>query len=211
MVRDYVRWHAAYDDPGSDLSARLRLVQGAIRDWLTSTTGPVRVLSVCAGQGHDILGVLAEAEAVDRARVSGALVEIEAANNDVSRHRIADLGVDLDVVHADAGLTDTYEGLVPSDLVLLSGIMGNISAEDIERLAHTSRQLCAPGATVIWTRGVRDPDLVPDIRRWFTEAGFEELSCVEWIEGTGMRVGVNRLVVAPEPLVPGQTIFTFYR
>ncbi|MDE0777513.1 MAG: class I SAM-dependent methyltransferase [Nocardioides sp.] len=210
-LRDYVHWHTAYDDPESSLSIRLRHVQRAISTWLAGTAGPVRILSVCAGQGHDILGVLSQCDAVDRSRVSGALVEIEAADNDVARHRIEELDVNLQVVRADAGLTSTYAGLVPADLVLLSGIMGNVSAEDIERLVHTSRQLCAPGATVIWTRGAQGPDLGPDIRRWFLEAGFEEVSCEEWIEGTGMRVGVNRLVAAPEPLVAGETVFTFYR
>ena len=29
-LRDYVGWHAAYDDPGSSLSVRLRYVQRAI-------------------------------------------------------------------------------------------------------------------------------------------------------------------------------------
>jgi len=49
------------------------------------------------------------------------------------------------------------------------------------------------------------------IRRWFAEAGFAEVACDEWIEGTGMRVGVEQLAVDPEPLRPGEHIFTFYR
>ena len=210
-LRDYVSWHAAYDDPESSLSVRLRHVQGAIVDWLDQTPGPVRVLSSCAGQGHDILGVLEERGPQDRARVTGALVEIDPTNVTIARRRIAHLGLALTVVESDAGTTDAYAGLIPADLLLLSGIMGNISAADIERLVYVSRQLCAPEATVIWTRGAQDPDLGPDIRRWFEQAGFEELSCEEWIEGTSMRVGVNRLVAPPQPLRPGELIFTFYR
>ena len=49
-LRDYVDWHTAYDDPGSSLSIRLRHVQQAIADWLDRESGPVRALSVCAGQ-----------------------------------------------------------------------------------------------------------------------------------------------------------------
>lgn len=49
-LRDYVGWHAAYDDPGSSLSVRLRHVQRHIIEWLDRTPGRVRVLSVCAGQ-----------------------------------------------------------------------------------------------------------------------------------------------------------------
>ena len=89
--------------------------------------------------------------------------------------------------------------------------MGNISAADIERPVLVSRQLCAPGATVIWTRGAHDLDLSPGIRRWFGQAGFEELSCEEWIESTQMRVGVNRRMGPPRPLRPSQDIFTSYR
>ncbi|MHB1008008.1 MAG: SAM-dependent methyltransferase [Propionibacteriaceae bacterium] len=209
-LRDYVAWHRAYDDPASSLSARLRQVQGHIADWLDRTPGAVRVLSACAGQGHDILGVLEERPS-DRARVSGALVELDPTNAAIARARTARLGLDISVLERDAGTTDSYIGLVPADLVLLSGIMGNITAEDIERLVHVSRQLCAPGATVIWTRGAQEPDLGPDIRCWFAETGFGEVSCDEWIEGTGMRVGVERLDADPEPLVPGHRIFTFTR
>ena len=210
-LRDYVNWHAAYDDPESSLSVRLRHVQGAIVDWLNRTPGPLRVLSSCAGRGHDILGVLEERGPQDRARVTGALVEIDPTNVAIARRRIANLGLALTVVESDAGTTDAYAGLIPANLLLLSGIMGNISAADIERLVYVSRQLCAPEGTVIWTRGAQYPDLGPDIRRWFERAGFEELSCEEGIEGTSMRVGVNRLVAPPQPLHPGELIFTFYR
>lgn len=151
-LRDYVRWHDAYDDPGSSLSVRLRHVQRLIVDWLARTSGPLRVLSSCAGQGHDILGALEQRGLQDRARVTGALVEIDPTNVGVARDRIARLGLGLTVVEADAGTTDAYSGLVPADLVVLSGIMGNISKRDIERLVHVSRQFCSPGATVMWTR-----------------------------------------------------------
>jgi len=209
-LRDYVAWHDAYNDRSSSLSARLRQVQAQISAWLDRTPGNVRVLSSCAGQGHDVLGVLEE-RVHDRARVSGALIELDSTNAGAARDWIARLGVDFEVVEADAGTTDSYAGLVPADFVLLSGIMGNISPADIEQLVHVSKQFCTPGATVLWTRGAQEPDLGPDIRRWFGEGGFTEVACDEWIEGTGMRVGVEQLTAAPEPLVPGQSIFTFYR
>lgn len=209
-LRDYVAWHDAYDDPSSALSARLRTVQAAIAQWLDETPGSVRVLSACAGQGHDLLGVL-ESRPGDRERVRGALIELDAENAAIARRRIAELGVDVEVVERDAGVTDSYVGLVPADLVLLSGIMGNITADDIEQLIHAARQFCAPEATVIWTRGAQVPDLGPHIRQWFEDAGFTEVDCVEEIEGTPMRVGVERLTASPDALRPGEKIFTFYR
>ncbi len=210
-LRDYVGWHEAYDNPESSLSVRLRHVQRAILDWFDRTSGPVRVLSSCAGQGHDILGALEGCSAQERARVTGVLIEIDPTNVAIARRRIAHLAVELSVIEADAGTTDAYAGLIPADLVILSGIMGNISAADIEHLVNVSPGFCAPAATIIWTRGAQAPDLGPDIRRWFAQAGFEELSCEEWIEGTGMRVGVNRLIAPPQPLVTSEQIFTFYR
>lgn len=209
-MRDDVRWHDAYDDPGSDLSARLRRVQDAIGRFLDERTGPVRVLSACAGQGHDILGVL-DRRPDDADRVRGALVELDPTNAALARRRIADRLVSLRVVEADAGTTDAYAGLVPADLVLLVGIMGTIDTKDIERLVRSTPMLCAPGATVVWTRGLQEPDLVPDIRGWFAQSGFEEVSCAPWRPGTRTALGVQRLVGPPRPLAPGQRLFTVRR
>jgi hypothetical protein len=49
------------------------------------------------------------------------------------------------------------------------------------------------GATVIWTRHRRLPDLTPQIRAWFTESGFDEIA----FEALETSVGVNRLCDAP--------------
>lgn len=209
-LRDYVAWHDAYADPTSSLSIRLRYVQKAISDWYDTTTGDVTVLSVCAGQGDDILGVLQQRPELV-ARTRGALVEILPENVTIDRKRIADLGADLDVVEGDASTTDVYAGLVPADLVLLSGIMGNISAEDIKRLVDTAPEFCTENATVIWTRGAQEPDLGPSIHQWFQEAGFTQVDNMERLEGTRMRVGVNRLVCDPRPLQTGKHLFTFFR
>lgn len=117
----------------------------------------VQVISVCAGEGRDILGVLAQRD--DRERVTGALVEIDEAICAVADAEIVALGCAGRIIvrRADAGLLSAYEGLRPADLLLLSGIMGNITADDIRRLIHVARTLCAPGATVLWTRGARSP------------------------------------------------------
>ncbi len=208
--RDYVAWHAAYRDPTSALSFRLRHVQQVISEFYDRTPGPVRVLSFCAGQGADLLGVL-EARPELRARTSGALIELLPENFAVARQRVATLGVDLEVVEADASVSEAYAAHAPADLVLLSGCMGNISASDSERLVRFSPALCRPGATVVWTRGAQEPDLGPDISRWFADAGFTELAYLDWLEGTSMRVGVERYDGEPVSLEPGLRLFTFFR
>jgi len=211
-LRDYLRWHDAYDDPTSAVSRRLRRVQHEVASYLDATSPrPVRVVSLCAGDGRDVLGVLGGRD--DRARVSGVLVEIlpvlvECARAEVERLGLAEA---VTVREADAGASDTYAGDPPADLVVASGVMGNISADDIHRLVHFTRELAAPGATVLWTRGRMEPDLGPRIRAWFDEAGFESVRLHDAVDGTPMRLGVERLVVDPAPLRPGRRIFTFLR
>jgi hypothetical protein len=58
---DWQTWHDAYDLPDSALWRRLRTVQARVRAALdTAPLGPLRVISVCAGQGRDLLDVLDE-------------------------------------------------------------------------------------------------------------------------------------------------------
>ena len=58
----WVRWHESYEDPASPLSLRLRLVQAGVREVLDavppSHPGPIRVVSLCAGQGRDVIDVV---------------------------------------------------------------------------------------------------------------------------------------------------------
>jgi len=69
-MRDYLKWHDAYDDPNSDLSWRLRQAQTYIRQALDHLPGPVTVLSRCAGDGRDVLQVLADRDDFSRVRTT---------------------------------------------------------------------------------------------------------------------------------------------
>jgi hypothetical protein len=207
--RDWVAWHTAYDDPVTRLSARLSTVQDRIREVLDAAApGPVRVVSACAGDGRDLLGVLT---GHPRARdVRARLVEREPRL--VARARTAAAGVlaaggRVEVTEGDAGHTDSYLGAVPADLVLVCGVFGNVSDADIARTVDALPGFVAPGATVIWTRHREDPDLVPDIDTWFARAGFER----RWLSArdAGYGVGVHRFTGTPRPLRPGERLFTF--
>src|SRR4051794_33591872 len=81
---DWVEWHAGYDDPGSRLAHRLRIVQEQIRAALDRMPpGPVTALSMCAGQGRDLLEVLAGHPR--RNDVRARLVELDPRNVAVAR------------------------------------------------------------------------------------------------------------------------------
>jgi hypothetical protein len=56
--RDWLQWHKEYDT-WPELQKRLHLVQSHISGCLTSLPpGPISVISVCAGDGRDLCGVL---------------------------------------------------------------------------------------------------------------------------------------------------------
>jgi hypothetical protein len=169
--RDWVAWHRAYEDPGSRQSWRLGVVQRRIRDALDAVaTGPIRVASLCAGDGRDLLGVLADhARAPD---VTAVLVEQHPDLAVRARERAAAVA-GVRVVTGDAGRVDSWREVVPVDLLLLCGIFGNVPEGDIARTVAALPGLCRPEATVIWTRHRRPPDLVPTVAGWFGDAGFE--------------------------------------
>jgi hypothetical protein len=204
----WVAWHRQYADPAGALSRRLQDIQRQIGAYLDAAPpGDLSILSLCAGQGDDLLGILPTHPA--RHRVQANLVELEAGNVAVVRDRIARLGLDRVVVHeADAGLSDTYAALVPADLVLACGVFGNLTDEAVASTVAALPQLCAANATVLWTRHRRRPDLTPCINDWFASAGFEQLRLYS-PESNGFAVGTHRLVDEPQPLRSGEHWFRF--
>jgi hypothetical protein len=209
-VKDWVAWHAAYDDPGSPLSTRLRTVRGHLSGALDAAPpGPVRLVSLCAGQGRDVLGVLPGHPRGPQ--VSAMLVEYNAQNAALARQGAEQAGLPrVEVRQADAAQVANYADALPADVLLLCGIFGNVSDEDIERTAASAPALCAPGATVIWTRHRRAPDLTPRIRGWFRASGFDEVAFdVPDQTLTGVSVGVGRLAVPPPAALPDGPLFTF--
>ncbi|GAA3095768.1 hypothetical protein JOF29_004171 [Kribbella aluminosa] len=200
---DWRAWHQRYDDPGSELSRRLLTVQAQVRAALDrAPAGPIPAISLCAGQGRDLIDVLR-----DHPRAGDVRARLVELNPELAATAREQAPEQVEVVTGDASLTDQYDGFVPAQLVLLCGIFGNITNAGIQRTIAGSRQFCRTGATVIWTRHRGDPDLVPSICDWFEAGGFERV----WVSGkeTGFGVGVHRFTGVPEPLVKGQTLFSF--
>lgn len=204
--RDWYAWHSPYDDPDSGLSRRLGWVQDQIRAALDSAPpGPLRVISLCAGQGRDIIGALDGHPR--QGDVAARLVELDPRNTAVAARLAGEARLDgLEIVTGDAALTRRYADMVPVDLVLACGLFGNMTDADIERTADYCAQLCAAGGTVIWTRHRGAPDLVPQVCGWFEERGFQRI----WLSGPGYQacVGAHRRTAPPLPLEPDAVMFT---
>jgi hypothetical protein len=209
VVRDWVEWHRAYEDPASGLSARLRSVRRhSSRAIAQAAPGPVRLVSLCAGQGHDVIGVLGDHPRRDE--VTAVLVESDPRNAELARRRAAQVGLaQVEVRQADASRTDSFADALPADVLLLCGIFGNVGDGDIERTAAAAPALCAAGATVIWTRHRRPPDLTPRIRAWFADAGFDEVAFDTLDTTTLTSVGVARLRRPARAGLPSGPLFAF--
>lgn len=208
MRRDWVAWHGPYDEPGSSLRRRLELVQRRIRTALDSAPpGPIQVISMCAGQGRDLLEVLASHPR--RHDVAARLVELDQRNVAYARERASWSGLDnIDVVEGDASLTSSYAGATPADLVLVCGVFGNISLDDIRTTIEQLPRLCREGGTVIWTRHRRPPDATIPIRAWFADAGFEEVG-FDTEEGFLFGVGAAKLTAESLPFLNDARLFDF--
>src|SRR6478735_9953593 len=122
---DWVAWHDAYGRPDSSMARRLEIVQLRIREALDEAPpGRIRVISMCAGQSRDILGVLRDHPR--RAEVDARLIELDPRNVAYARHALDALALpSVDVVCGDAAETTAYDGAVPAHLVLVCGVFGN--------------------------------------------------------------------------------------
>ncbi len=204
--RDWYTWHHDYDEPSTALARRLAAVQDQMTALDAAPPGPLHAVSLCAGQGRDLIGAVARHPRRDDA--SARLVELDPRNAATARAAAEAAGLPrVEVVTGDAALTDQYAGMVPAYLVLVCGVFGNMTDDYVRRTIGYCRQLCAHGGTVVWTRGRWEPDLVPQICDWFADCGFE----LGWVSdpAEGWGAGAHRFAGTPVPLERGARMFTF--
>lgn len=205
---DWLSWHDAYADPGSGLSRRLARVQGRVREALDDApAGPLRVASMCAGQGRDLLEPLAAHPR--RSDVTALLVELDPRLAADAAARAAAAGLSgVRVREGDASLAGAYADVVPVHLALVCGVLGNMTDDDVERTVRLLPTLLTPGGRVIWTRHTGAPDLTPSVRSWFADAGFRELA-FDTEPGFRYAVGVHALEGPVAAYRPQARLFTF--
>lgn len=204
----WIEWHAQYDDPASPRSRRLRAVQRQLNAALdVAPAGPIALISMCAGQGRDVLPVLADHR---RGRdVRALLVEKSPELVGDARAAVVRGGLEgVEIVEGDASLTSVYAGAVPADVVLACGVFGSITEDEIETTIGELPHLCATGATAIWTKEGNQPDLRSWVRDAFTAVGFEEVA-YDTEEGTVFGVGSARWNAPPLPFRAGRQMFAF--
>jgi ubiquinone/menaquinone biosynthesis C-methylase UbiE len=205
---DWTAWHRAYEDPGSVISRRLEIVRRVLAAALAaSPPGPIRLLSICAGDGRDVLGVLEHhPRTLD---VDATLVDLDPGLIAAARAAAEDRGLgQVRCVIGDAGEASWYEAARPIGVLLVCGVFGNISAHDL----HVSLRACgvvvAPGGHLVWTRHRRPPDQTPQIRGWLADLGFDEVS-FDVVQGTLASVGSHRRTERATTDVLPERLFQF--
>ncbi len=158
---DWFEWHAQYRR-SPELRARLELVRQSISQVLLARPpGPIQVVSICAGDGRDLLGALLDHSRT--ADVKARLVEADPRLVSSGRQavRAADLDSQIEFAQADATDLVSYEGAIPAALVLLCGVIGNVSVGQLPSLCQGLTSLCLPGGSLIWTLGLGTEETAP--------------------------------------------------
>ena len=160
-MKDWLGWHKAYDDPASSLVSRLEVVKRQLGLALDRVTLRARGSSLCAGDGRDVISVLAARG--DRPQVTAVLVEKDPTL--AHRARSAAAGGGLGSVRVrckDAGDLASFADVLPVDVLMLCGIFGNIEHSSVKDVVDAIPWLVTPGGFVIWTRGRSEPDRRPE-------------------------------------------------
>jgi hypothetical protein len=207
-VKDWVAWHHDYDDPSSPLARRLQVVQRRLEEVLDRLATRVpRLLSLCAGDGRDVIPVLARAA---QSPVRAVLVEKDRTLARRARETID--ATALETVEArcgDAGDPTLFHDVLPVDVLLLCGIFGNIEHVAVQDMIAAIPSLVVSDGYVIWTRGGSDPDRRGEVRRWFRAAGHDEVAFDGAPEPYGVGVNQIRLPPAARHMAPPDRLFTF--
>jgi hypothetical protein len=189
-ARDWVAWHEAYEDPTSSLGRRLAIVKQRLAQVVDeAATAQAQLLSLCAGDGRDVIPVLSSRSGPP---IPALLVELDETLATRARDAAAAAGLDeVQVRCGDAGDPKLFEDVLPVGMLLMCGIFGNVEHSAVKKIIDAIPYLLAAGGYVIWTRGGSLPDRRPDVRRWFQDSGLDEISFDGAPDAFG--VGLNRL------------------
>lgn len=181
-------WHENYRN-SLPLRARLEEVSQQVTDAINAIESPrVHVLSLCSGDGRDLLKVLLSGNT--NKAVDATLIELDPILVEQGREAFAEHGFS-DFVQfrcADATLFSSYQDLPKAELVMVCGVFGNVRANHVERLIFSLKGFCSPGARVVWTRSLNEFDdgeaAAQRIRCCFKDTGFREAAFKRTPEGT---------------------------
>src|SRR5919204_972732 len=173
---DWAKWHDLYK-VSTPLKERLIAVREQIAAAAAKVTGQSwHLVSICAGDGRDVIGTVAASDA--RPDVHATLIESNPALVTRGQAAVEQLGLARRITFrcADATQSSTYVDLRPAQIIVLSGVFGNLTERGVQRLIAALPSLCDREASVIWTRNLFDDGekATQIIRECFVAADFTE-------------------------------------
>ena len=139
----------------------------------------------------------------------GLLVELNPANVAEARRRAQAAGLDnLEVLEGDAGLSENYPSAGRASLVVVSGVFGQLSMEDVVRTITLLTEICKTGGSVIRTTYEVLSEKQVAIEGHFADHAFEQVG-FELTSGKTYGVVQHRYRGEPQPLSHPARIFTY--
>jgi hypothetical protein len=219
FAMDWHQWHSAYDKNPA-FKKRLVLVRKHLSNCLDrSAPGEVRIISVCAGDGRDILGTLADHRRLAEARVR--LVELDRKLVADGKNASETLGLSghVEFVNGDATDPSCYRAVAPASIVVICGMLGLVDPSELANVVRAMQALCAHKGHVVWTRrldwrnGVQQTKILGNL---MAEAGFRQTklnmtsfrALLSKTPGPSFAVGTHRYDGEPVALPESGRLFT---
>jgi hypothetical protein len=191
---------------------RLQAVQEHLCSNLNEApAGALRLISICAGDGRDLIGVLRTHER--RTDVSAWLIELdcESVAAGMQQTKAAGLENSVHFINGDATNYATYQGIGPADIVLACGVWGHVLAHERVSFATALAALCKAGGSVTWTRGVSNgTSRLHEIELIFARAVWEQVRTSVTADKK-WAVVTHRYGGSQVKLPPAGRIFNFHR
>ena len=206
--RSWSDWHRMYQN-NEALKTRLDLVRQTLRAVLDARpSGRIRLVSICAGDGRDVLEVVATHPR--RSDIEAWLLDSDAPSVARGLTAVASLGLARPVHfrRADAAAAQSYIDIVPADILLASGFIGRLTFGELEHFAACLPAFCNAGTELIWSRHVRGNQGVDisRVRELFRMHQFDERAFA--IASTnGYAVGWQRFAGTAISLDPKMRLF----
>jgi Putative methyltransferase len=172
---DWHKWHNAYDENPA-LKKRLVLVRKHLSRCLDrSAPGEVRIISVCAGDGRDVLRTLADHKRLADARARLVELDPNLVKDGESACEALELSSRVEFVNGDATDPGSYRAVAPANIVVMCGMLGLVDLPELPNVVRAMQALCAHQGHVVWTRrldwrnGVRQTKV---LHAMMAQAGF---------------------------------------
>jgi Putative methyltransferase len=149
---DWHKWHNAYDEKPA-LKKRLVLVRKHLSRCLDrSAPGEVRIISVCAGDGRDILRTLADHKRLADARARLVELDPNLVAEGENACKALQLSGHVEFVNGDATDPSSYRIVAPANIVVMCGMLGLVDLPELPNVVRAMQALCAHKGHVVWTR-----------------------------------------------------------